>query len=325
MSTIISSLFTAEDSKFHQLLESFPLVTSPLTVLMIVSSLILAIKITQNYRSIFQQKLIPTPSTPIDLEPINLILNGFFFGILGAGILIALPLINYGGDCFNCNSINFSRAKEWSTGMTLIDVKLLVLRFFAFAFFLIKIINFWRPLSIAIENQINQGSCGNNKLYRRKNVSNAILIDMFIQVFLVLIGVVNHPSSVLMAHFLIDGFLTCATYGYYVVTILERNSFAKHDGISFKSDFKNSTPGGAGEVIKTNEFDYTYMRKKLIIARIVSFFFLSFHGFYFMNDSKCGNPVTILIQSVYFLSLGFYSGRKYLNSYFNPWTVTKKE
>ena len=221
--------------------------------------------------------MIPTPSTPIDLEPINLILNGFFFGILGAGILIAFPLINYGGDCFNCNSINFSQAKEWSTGMTLIDVKLLVLRFFAFAFFLIKIINFWRPLSIAIENQINQGSYGNKKLYtRRKNVSNAILIDMFIQVFLVLIGVINHPSSVLMAYFLIDGFLTCATYGYYVVTILERNSFAKDGGISFKSDSKNSTPDGAGEVIKTNEFDYTNLRGKLIIARIISFFFLSY-------------------------------------------------
>ena len=313
--TTISNLFTPQDSNLLEVFEAFPLVTSPSTVFLITASLIISIQLINNYRSIFHSKLF---YHHYDTEGINLIFSGCMFGMYGCAVILGSPFINYGGDCFNCSSETFDKLINYdlqkSNDMFEI-MSVSFLRFIVFTFFILKIAAFLRPLLIAIDNEsriatnwsrngIEINNNQNGIEMNRKNehftqigdhvkISFQQLLYLASQVFLVLISVINHPSSVVLAYILIDGILSCATYGYFVLKVLEKNSKITTDGV------------------RKQEFNYDWFKTFLIRTRIISFYFLSIHGLYFLTDSNCGNPVTILIHSVYFLYLGFYSGKKY--------------
>lgn len=301
---LMMDIFTPKYESSREVLSSLLLILSPFKVMTILIVTISTIKILQNYPSIFRSKFeIVKPQNIVNYDPIILIANGFFFGVFGAGVLLFLPLINYGADCFDCETSSFKHAINNPVNQSndlIAEVKFFVIRFYVQIFFVLKLVNFWRPLMIALINKPMTGYDGHgNKRIKQKKVSNGSLMDMSIQVFITSIGLINHPSAVFVTYFVVDGFISCLSYGYYLLKMQNEMDMKYVD---------NNNDDEDQVLVRTklvnNQSWYKSMVRK---AKLCSYFVCAFHGLYFMSDPNCGNMATILIHSSYFLTCALYT------------------
>lgn len=303
----------SSDPEIIELLSHYPLVSSPSTVILILMISLMTIKLIQNQHQMPHQ-LNLVRFLNFNYDPILLVINGFFFGLFGLGIFIAIGLMFFGVDLFDCKSMSidqlihgsFTDAKQFTRH----DVVIMTVKYAAYIFFILRILDFWRPLIVSMANQstktnqklTKQELSSTNLLVRGKNVSNLNLINMCLQVIIILIGYHNHVSSVLFFYLLSEASVTCLTYAYYILKILNVQDKLVNDGgieIAGKKGSKNKNNATA-----TKGTNY---RKILMYMRTISYLSTFIHGLYFSFDSNCGNFYTIQIHSLYFLLTGIIS------------------